>query len=180
MRRRNPAPGPLPERWLFTDERQGDTLFAAIAALPRGSGIVFRHYETNHREALARKVARAARRHDHLLVVADDARLARRVGAAGTHMTTRRFLPGALTAAAHGPADLVRAQRARARLVFLSPVFATRSHAGARPLGTVRFGLMARGAGVAVAALGGMDGERYRRLRALGANGWGAIDAWGP
>ena len=48
----------------------------------------------------------------------------------------------------------------------------------APPLGVVRFGLLIRGAGLPVAALGGVDRQRFRRLRALGAVAWGAIDAW--
>ena len=83
-----------------------------------------------------------------------------------------------LTAAAHDRPQLIRARCAGARLVFLSPVFATRSHPAGKPLGPVRFGLTARGAGVAVAALGGMNETRFRQMRELGAAGWGAIDAW--
>ena len=35
---------PLPRLWLMTDERQGEGLWAALERLPRGAGIVFRHY----------------------------------------------------------------------------------------------------------------------------------------
>ena len=66
--------------------------------------------------------------------------------------------------------------RARADLVLLSPVFPTRSHPGAATLGPVRFGSMALGR--RVAALGGMDAQRFKRLRYLGAYGWAAIDAF--
>jgi thiamine-phosphate pyrophosphorylase len=60
-------------------------------------------------------------------------------------------------------------------LVFLSPVFATASHQGVAGLGPWRWGAMARAAGVAVAALGGIDGHSVRRLpravKAVGAIG---------
>jgi thiamine-phosphate pyrophosphorylase len=62
--------------------------------------------------------------------------------------------------------------------VFLSPVFPTRSHPGARALGRVRFGLIAQQARIPVIALGGMDARKGRSLRALGAYGWAGIDAW--
>ena len=169
----------LPETWLFTDPRMGESLWTAIARLPGGSGIVLRHYGAPDRAALARRIAEAARRHGHMLVIAGDERLARRVGAAGTHMSDGgRPTRDVMTAAAHGRAGIIRARRAGAALVFLSPVFATRSHPGARPLGPVRFGLMTGGAGIAVAALGGMTPGRYARMQALGAQAWGAIDAW--
>ncbi|MGB3721680.1 MAG: thiamine phosphate synthase, partial [Pacificimonas sp.] len=64
------------------------------------------------------------------------------------------------------------------KLVFLSPVFPTESHPGARTLGPVRFGLMTRDANMRVAALGSMTERRYRCMKALHASGWGAIGAW--
>ena len=60
----------------------------------------------------------------------------------------------------------------RADALVLSPVFATRSHPGAPPLGPLRFRLLARQARVPVIALGGMTA---RRAAALGA-AWAAID----
>jgi len=182
MRRRHSRrllPEKLPETWLFTDPRMGEALWAAIRRLPRGSGIVLRHYGEADRGAVARRAANLARRYGHVLVVAGDRRLARAVGAAGVHMPDGgRPTSDVITAASHDRAGLVQARRAGAALVFLSPVFPTRSHPGAATLGPVRFGLTARGAGIAVAALGGMNGKRCARMRALGARAWGAIDAF--
>jgi thiamine-phosphate pyrophosphorylase len=70
-------------------------------------------------------------------------------------------------------AEARRGRRAGALAVFISPVFATRSHAGARPLGVLHWQQLARAAGPASAALGGIAGARVRRLpsrcRAVGA-----------
>lgn len=177
MRRRHSQH--LPETWLFTDPRMGEALWDTIRRLPRGSGIVLRHYDAADRTVIARRAAKLARRYGHVLVVAEDARLARAVGAAGVHMPDGgRPVRDVITAASHDRAGLVQARRAGASLVFLSPVFPTRSHPGAQTLGSLRFGLMARGTGIAVAALGGMNFQRYTRMRALGAQAWGAIDAW--
>jgi thiamine-phosphate pyrophosphorylase len=62
--------------------------------------------------------------------------------------------------------------------VLVSPVFATRSHPGARGLGPLRFGMLAQRAGLPLIALGGMDRRRFARLAPLGAHGWAAIDAF--
>lgn len=152
MRRRQ-----SPAVWLFTDARLGDVV-AAAARLPRGAGIVLRHHELPRleREALAVRLAAVARRRGLLLIDAHDPRIGR----------------------AHDRAELVAARRRGAAVVFVSPVFATRTHPGARVLGPVRFGLLVRDARVPVAALGGMTAARFRRLRPLGATAWGAIDAW--
>lgn len=179
----------LPETWLFTDPRLGAALWSVLDRLPRGTGVVVRHYDLPRaeRHALAKRIRTIARRRGLTLVVAGEAHDAMRLRADGVHRpahAARRpaTLPKSLivTAAAHHRAELVAARRAGAALVFLSPVFETRSHPHARPLGPLRFGLLVHGGGVAVAALGGMSAHRYRRLRGLGASAWGAIDAWTP
>jgi thiamine-phosphate pyrophosphorylase len=156
----------------MTDERQGDALWAALERLPRGAGVVFRHYGAADRRPVYQRVRRVARRRGLVLVVAGEERLP---GADGVH---NRRGAGLRTGAAHWVAELRRRERDGTDMVFVSPVFATRSHPGGSGLGPVRFGLIARLARVPLIALGGMDAVRFRRLRGLGAHGWAAIDAW--
>jgi thiamine-phosphate pyrophosphorylase len=158
----------------MTDERQGDALWAALARLPRGSGVVFRHYALPGRErrALFDQVRRFCRRRGLLLIAAGAA-----PGRAdGHHRSDQRRTAAFRTAPAHSIPEIRTAERAGAVLVFLSPVFPTRSHPGARTLGRVRFGLAARAARVPIIALGGLDSRRARHVP--GAYGWAAIDAW--
>jgi thiamine-phosphate pyrophosphorylase len=166
MRRRHPS---LPAIWLMTDPRMGESLWPALERLPRGSGVVFRHYGVPGREALFERVAKIARRRG-LVLVAADLRGSRHV-----HNGRHRG-PGLRTAAAHSRREAIQAIRAGADLLFVSPVYATRSHPGARTLGRVRFGLLVRGLPVPVIALGGMTRARMTGLP--GARGWAAIDAW--
>ena len=171
MRRRHPS---IPKLWLMTDERMGDALWTALERLPRGSGVVFRHYSLGwaERVALFRKVAKVAHRR-HLLVL----RAGRRPlpGEGGTHGVKGA---GITSWPVHDRAEAVAALRAGADLVFLSPIFATASHPGARGLGRVRAGLVIRGLTMPAIALGGMDATRAKSLKALGFYGWAAIDAW--
>ena len=175
------TPG-LPSLWLFTDtERLADPLMA-VARLPRGlAGVVFRHDFHPDRQSLARAVAKICRARRLVLVVAGDARLAARLHA-GVHLRGGTW-PGAVrvggfvTSSAHTAADLRRAARSGARLVFLSPAFATASHPGAPHLGVARWSALARGAGIPVAALGGVDGATIRRLPRRFCRGAGAIGA---
>ena len=162
---------PLPRRWLMTDERQGGSLFAAIDRLPAGAGIVFRHYSLDEaeRRSLFEQVRQSADDLGLTLVVAGAP-----VGRAdGTH---NRACTGLRTFSAHNLREVRRAERRGADLIFLSPVFATRSHPGARPLGARRFARLAGQTNLPVIALGGMNEARFRRLR--GAYGWAGIDAW--
>lgn len=166
---------PLPRLWLMTDERMGDSLLPALERLPRGSGVVFRHYglPSHERRALFAKVTKVAHMRGLLLVRAGPRRLGR--GEAGVHGGRS---DGLMTWPAHSRREAVAAIRAGADVLFVSPVFPTRSHPGTRTLGRVRLGLMIRGLGVPVIALGGMDARRAAGLRALGIYGWAGIDAW--
>jgi thiamine-phosphate pyrophosphorylase len=158
-------PHELPRRWLMTDERMGDALWPALSRLPRGSGVIVRHYSlaAHERAALLARVERVAVRRGFMVLVG------------GVEHGRRR---GAVSAPVHSRREAVAAMRAGAKLLFVSPVHRTRSHPGAGALGPVRLGLMIRGITVPVIALGGMDERRGRALRPMGIYGWAAIDAW--
>ena len=173
----------LPKLWLFTDARRLPDPRAAVARLPRGlGGVVLRHDGEAGRRALGQDLARICRARRLALVVAGDARLAAALGA-GVHLRGGRW-PGSLrprrglvTSSAHNPAELRRARRASADMVFLSPVFATASHPGAHGLGLLRWSRMACVAGLPMAALGGIDGASIRRLPRSLCQAIGAIGA---
>jgi thiamine-phosphate pyrophosphorylase len=165
---------PLPRLWLMTDERQGGRLLGAVARLPEGAGLVFRHYslgEVARRDLFDR--VRAA--HRGVLLLAGPASLAESWGADGSHGRGRGY--GLRSAPVHDYPEIRIAERDGAAFVFLSPVFATRSHPGARPLGLARFAWLARRTALPVIALGGMDPVRGKRLASFGAYGWAGIDA---
>lgn len=152
----------------------GDALWPAVQALPKGAGIIFRHYATplHERRALFETVRQIARRRRLFLVLAGSQHLARAWRAEGSHGRHR----GALTAPVHNLRELRCAETQGARLLFLSPVFPTQSHAGGRVLGRVRFGLLAQQARQPVIALGGMTARRFTTLRSKQVQGWAAID----
>jgi thiamine-phosphate pyrophosphorylase len=166
---------PLPRLWMLTDERQGDGLLGAVARLPEGTGIVFRHYglaEVARRDLF--ELVRAAA--PGLVLLAGPAEQARDWGADGSH--GRGPGRGLRSAPVHDQAQIRAAERDGADLLFLSPVFATNSHPDARPLGLARFAWLARRTALPVIALGGMNAARGRRLASFGAYGWAGIDAW--
>ncbi|WEK44514.1 MAG: thiamine phosphate synthase [Candidatus Sphingomonas colombiensis] len=167
-----PPRHPVPRLWLMTDERIGDRLWQAVHRMPRGSGIVFRHYATPalERRRLFARLLRIARRRELLLVRAGEMRLA---GEMGTH---GRRGAGVTTWAAHSRREAVIGLRHGAVVLFISPVFPTRSHPGSAALGVRRATAIARGLPAQRIALGGMDRQRFARL--TGFDGWAAIDAW--
>ncbi|QDH33165.1 thiamine phosphate synthase [Porphyrobacter sp. YT40] len=169
----------LPALWLISDARNDAGLERALARLPRGSGLIYRHYHLEGPERLARfrALRRVARRCGHVVILADSALTAREWGADGFYGAPRSLWPrrhGLLhLATAHNLAELGLAARLGADAALLSPVFPTRSHPGGATLGPVRFRLLARQAGLPVIALGGMTRQS---ARALGWPRWAAID----
>lgn len=169
---------PLPRLWLVTDLRTDAGLDAAIRALPRGAGVIFRHYHLGPASRAARfaEVRRLCRARGIAVVWAGGARAARRLGADGCYGAPDLIGQGPALlrlATAHSLAELAAARRARADLVLLSPAFPTRSHPGAAALGPLRWLLLARRSAVPVIALGGMNRAGARRLPGFG---WAAID----
>ncbi|SOB80413.1 thiamine-phosphate pyrophosphorylase [Sphingomonas guangdongensis] len=163
-----PSRHPVPRRWLFVDDRLGNGLWCALRRLPPGSGVVFRARDRagEARYVRVRRIARARR----LVLLSADSK---RAGAAGVH---NGLGPGLRSRSVHDRRELLAARRAIADLIFVSPVFATRSHPEAAVLGPHGFAWLARGSAIPVIALGGMTERRWRRLP--DAHGWAGIDAW--
>jgi len=165
---------PVPRVVLLSDARNDHRLETAIARMPRGSALVFRHY---HLPPLARgarfeQLRRLCARRGVLVITAGGARGWRADGRYGDPRALVRA-KGLRLATAHSLAEIGAAVRARASAVLLSPVFPTRSHPGAPVLGPLRFLLLARRCPLPVIALGGMTKARAARLPVAG---WAAID----
>lgn len=169
----------LPALWLISDARNDAGLERALAALPPGSGFIYRHYHLPGPDRLARfrVLRRIARARGHVTLLADSALTAREWGADGVYGAARSLTPrraGLIhLATAHDMAELGLAARLGADAALLSPVFPTRSHPGGKVLGAARFRLLARQSPLPVIALGGMTPHT---ARALGWGRWAAID----
>jgi thiamine-phosphate pyrophosphorylase len=166
----------------MTDERMGAALLPSIAALPKASGVVFRHYSLlpDERRALFARVRKIARKRRLVLILAGSPKLACAWKADGIHGRARGWV-GAVasvhTAPVHNVREVKAAERNGADLLFASPLFATKSHKGKAGLGRVRFGMLIAGAKRPIIALGGMNPMRARSLSMFQIYGWAGIDA---
>lgn len=185
--KRRPRVRRLPALLLMSDEVRLPDPLAALARLPRDSGLVFRHYGAHNREALARALAAKARARGIRLLVAGDARLACRVRAAGLHLP-EAMADGPLalgqklfrkkwivTIASHSLRAVFRAAKLGADAAVLGPVFPTASHPGRVALGPLRFARLCRQSPIPVYAIGGIGPETALRLAASGAAGLAGI-----
>ena len=170
-----------PRAWLMTDERMGEKLWTAIDRVPiKHAGIVFRHYSLpdEARAILARRVADICHRRSLALAVAGNEDLALTVGADLVHNPSEPPLRLPFSRSVHSVSEAEAARVSGATIIFVSPVFRTRSHPGAQPLGRPVARRIAQAAGVPAIALGGMDALTFARLQRDGFYGWAGIDAW--
>ena len=180
---------PLPRAFFVTDPVRAPDPLKVVKRLPRGFGVLWRHFGESTRLATGLALARACRRRGLVLLVANDPALARRIGAAGVHWPERQLRgvrvrwPGQIeTAAAHSRAALARAKLRGVDAVFLSAAFPSRSPSAGAPLGALRFNRLALTSPLPVYALGGIAPDNAARI-AKHAAGWAAIEAvmeaWG-
>jgi thiamine-phosphate pyrophosphorylase len=168
----------LPRIWLVTDERMGDRLDNGLARLPSGGGILFRHYSLAEeaRRALFERILASARTRRQSVLLAGPPERAAAWGADGWHGWDGGR--GLHSASVHSLQEMRRAEALGAALLFLGPVYATRTHPGAPALGIRRFARLVAHARRPVIALGGVHRENSAALLRLGAYGWAGIDAW--
>jgi len=182
-----PRASGLPRLIAMTDpDRESDPV-ALIERLPAAAAVIFRHYGNPDRDRLAAKGLAAANSRGVFFLVADDVRLAGRIGADGVHFPEYRIrrrdrrVRTALgrfplvTAAAHSRRAALAAEKAGIDALILSPVFPTLSHSERSAMGPLRFALAARDVTVPVYALGGVAAGNARRLAAAGAYGLAGI-----
>ena len=140
-------------QWLIIrncGDRQG---LEAATRLPRGGGILLLEPIAAADMRRLRQVARAK----ELTIIVERPDTAARV---------------------HNLRELRAALLRRTPLILLSPLYPTRSHPDWAPIPHMRAAAFARLSGRKLVALGGMDGERYRKVARLGFSGWAGVSAF--
>jgi thiamine-phosphate pyrophosphorylase len=143
----------MPNQWLILDYLNDESPLNALRSLEQGSGVLVIGGIDQRQLRRLNRLARSRR----LTVVMETRRQAARV---------------------HDSAELRRALLARVPFIFLSPVFATRSHPDWQPLHRMRAAALTRLANRRLLALGGMDARRYAIIAPLGFAGWAGISAF--
>ena len=180
----------LPSLILLTDEKRVPNPHEAVAQLPAGSAVIFRHYSDPNRKKLAMSLRTICDIHGLLMIVSNDVKLAMDTGADGVHLPEYRIISptldiliwqrsrqGFLTGAAHTPSALRAALLMGVDAVLLSPVFPSVSHPKHFHLGLTRFMKLSRLVSVPIYALGGVNDITAKRLIGSGAAGIAAIGA---
>lgn len=172
----------LPRAIFVTDPVRTPDPLAIVKRLPRGFGVIWRHYGAASRIATGQALARACRKRGLILLVANDPALAARIGAAGVHWPERQLRgvrsrrAGQIeTASAHSRAAITRAAMRGVDAVIVSAVFPSNSPSAGPALGALRFRQLARSSPLPVYALGGLNAANAARVMHHAA-GWAAIE----
>lgn len=175
----------LPDIIYITDSKDHDPLKAAKKLKP-GSIVILRDYELSDtkRFSLGKELQGICRKRRLLLLVAKTPELAEELGADGIHLP--EFMVGKaarirkkhpywlITASAHSGKAVSNAVMAGAHAVLISPVFATSSHKGTKPLGLHRTKKMILPY-IYCYALGGCNPRQLPLLKAFGFQGLAGV-----
>lgn len=189
-------PPGLPPLFSLTDPARTPDPTRLARTLPKGTGLIYRHYGADDRQDIADGLAHISARRGLVLLIANDALLARAVGADGVHwpeanLTEARKWRGAfniMTCSAHSRLALRHANRAGVTAALLSAIYPSGSPSAGPPIGPRRFRQLARGANLPVYALGGVTGDNAGQVAPVGGlatieeswNLYGGVSRWAP
>jgi 8-oxo-dGTP diphosphatase len=181
----------LPTRMAITmaeiegTERQLERLEEALANGLRLVQVRERSWPVANRLWFAEAVTRVAHDHGALVVINDDAGIARTVGADGLHLPaaalaacTERPDFAWVGASCHSAAEIVRAGELGLDYALLGPVLPTPTHPEAPGLGWSRFAQLVAGTPIPVFALGGMTNDLLADAQGVGAHGIALMRGW--
>lgn len=137
------------------------------------------------RLTFAHAVTRLAHQHNALVVINDDAEIARAVGADGLHLSSTQLASCTarpafewVGASCHSPNELAQAGKLGLDYALFSPVLATPSHPEASGMGWAEFAHQVKGNTLPVFALGGMRQEMLAQAQDHGAHGIALMRGW--
>ncbi|MDR3325746.1 MAG: thiamine phosphate synthase [Rhodospirillaceae bacterium] len=182
----------LPTLALLTDNQQLTDLLKKINSLPKGSLVIFRHYNCPDRALLANKAVILCRARRINFIIAKDINLAITLGV-GLHLPEysipyvpvklrlrhNKIRPDLLlTAAVHGTIALKQANHLGVNATLISPVFPTTSHIGLSSIGCIAFRRLVRLATTGTYALGGITSHTVISLVGSGAIGIATVSGF--
>ncbi|MFN3607952.1 MAG: thiamine phosphate synthase [Hyphomonas sp.] len=177
-------PAGLPPAFFLTDPERTPHPERVVAGLPAGWGVIYRHFGTEDREVVARRLLKLCRKRKLLLLIGADAELAAKIGADGVHWPGRMAVASRKwrgrfkiqTLSRHFGDKPGHFRTLPVQAVLYSTVFASRSASAGGALGAARFRALAGALPCPVYALGGVNPDNG--LSVAHSGGLAAIDGW--
>ena len=157
----------LPPVFFLTDPDRIPEPASVAARLPKGWGVIYRHFGRADRSDIATRLARLSHVGRLTLLIAADPQLAVKVGAAGIHWPFaerhkarkwRNRFP-VMTVSAHTPRQFRAIDPSSFDAVLLSTVFSSSSPSAGMPMGPLKFRNLVRTTSIPVFGLGGVTSD---------------------
>ncbi len=160
--------------------------------MPQNSAFIFREYDLNQqkRQELAEKIFAICQEKSCKFLIGKDLELARKIEADGVHFSDLDFVDGfdnasvvagfarkfTISLSCHSLQSVQKAQNSGADVIFLSPIFATKSHANAKTLDLENLAEACKSSTKPIFALGGISEKNLASIAKCGARGFGGIE----
>lgn len=175
-------PDGLPPILALTDPERTPDVLTFAKSLPKGAGLIYRHFGASDREQTAIALSKIAGRGRLSLLIGNDPKLALAVKAAGVHWSEANISRARrwqnrfeiMTCAVHSRAAIKKGAQAGISAGLLSAIFPSKSPSAAKPIGLMAFKQMAISNVLPLYALGGVNSENMGKVASFG--GIAAID----
>jgi thiamine-phosphate pyrophosphorylase len=186
----NPHLHSLPRLFFFTDPERISHPEDVVSLLPKGCGVIFRHFGDGHALQRARLLRSLAEAEGLKLLIGDDLELMLEVNAHGLHLSEKNLSRARdlretypdilLTGARHRLEDLGKPDEDGLDGLFISPVFRSGSASAkdVTPLGLSGVRSFIDRSRLPLYGLGGINADNITSLIGSGLSGIGAIEAF--
>ena len=169
--------------WIFLDSDRIIDYEKFINLIPSNKkiGIVFRCKDIKKRYVNARKLLRLCKKKKFTFLVSSSYIIAKSIGADGVHYPNkynycRKDSKILMTSSYHGYNDIKRIKQLFVSLVFISPIFSTKSDINKKATGLIKISFLANYLKYQYSVLGGVNDYNIKSLRNRGIKSISGLD----
>ena len=161
-------PSHLPAGWYVTDPARTPAIKETVGNLPRGIGVIFRHFGDAVQLSIARDLAGICREQGRPLLVSADPDLANAIGADGVHWPAKLArratrAAGLASMSVHNVQELRLSRILGMDAILVSTVFPSDSPSARAAIGLERLARVRQSQGPTIYGLGGIDSSNCER-----------------
>jgi len=161
--------------WIFLDSDRIDSYEKFINSIPssRKVGIIFRSKQIKQKYHYAKKILKVCRKKKFTFLISSSYIIAKSIGADGVHYPyqfnyCRKDKRLINTCSYHGLNDIKRIKQLSAQLVFISPIFSSKSDINKKERGIIKISFLANSLKYQYSVLGGVKEKNIGYLRNRG------------
>lgn len=179
----NKAPS-LPDIFFVTDAKRTPNPITIAKTLSPGTGILYRHFGQEKRFDEGLSLKKIAKERKLTLIISHDPKLSELIQPDGEHWP-KHMLSGFkhskanmrfITSSAHTFSQIRKAENLGLNACFVSSIFPSQSPSAPKPMGSLRFRILAKNSKIKLFALGGVTHKNSDRIP--DGSGIAAVGGW--